>query len=506
MTVTTSAALAAGAVLSDDIANRSGLGAPAILNGTVYAHRAARVTLGAGQSTSVRQATLAGLQAAVNYAVSTGKFFELVPGTYEIDGAAGLVIPAASGFVWRGSKLSQIVQYASNAPILTIGDATGANQSYQNRIEGFGLNYGASQTGQVNANALVLCSAGWCVVSDLTICTQQSGYLPVNPPNIALNIPASTAGATFFNNAVRDVQIGGAQTNLFCLGMQGSGNKFDNIYMKNGNNISGNQAYQGVLSGPALLIGNSAYATMSDNSFSRINIEACKTSGNLVLLQEAFNTTFDAVHLEGTTLTGYGANFVYIVGGQVVVNGIMFSECATTADACSFVKSSGAAEVSEIHMLDLIWSYVSGALKTGATPLIAVDANADWSPQMRVTGIRSNDSTPGGTNAANLVLDSISGASLKSVGYGATVGEYVGDGFLPQTSRYTPVVTANYTHYGLHADASADRAVGTGRPGRPHAVKPLQAVRFRLRTGDAVGHQIARAPPIGQLRQYPDRG
>ncbi len=151
---------------SDDPSNTSGLGAPAIVRGTIRGATVNGLTVGVGMSAAVRTANHTALQAALNYAVSNGKFFELEPNVYEIispTGGVGLqVTPTAvnNDFVWRGTRQSRIIQYGSNVSVLTIGDPTGGTLARGFDMRGLRVEYGVAQgaviTGSISGTTLTV--------------------------------------------------------------------------------------------------------------------------------------------------------------------------------------------------------------------------------------------------------------------------------------------------------------------------------------------------------------
>src|SRR6478752_5541432 len=116
----------------DDPTNASGLGAPALIRGTLYADHISGIVLGSGQSTATQQNNATLLQNAINYCATNNKIFE-IQGTYEINSSAGLVIPANTytnpGFWWIGSPTNTLIRQTYNsgsgAPVLTVGSTTG---------------------------------------------------------------------------------------------------------------------------------------------------------------------------------------------------------------------------------------------------------------------------------------------------------------------------------------------------------------------------------------------
>lgn len=289
--------------------NYTDTGFPATLRGCVNVNQWPGLTVGAGQVLATRQANATAFQAASDNAASLGKFFEFSPGTVEIDNTAGITwsdVTKYNPFTSRWSKQSKLIQFHSNAPVLTIGDvsATGANQMQGLDIDNLYLDYGASQSGQTSATILTLGRIWGSRFRGLQIGT--SSFNPYNGIRIAT--ADTTNGQFFFSNTVADVIVQGAQNRLFSFESSGTGNSFSNVYMNNANGAAAGAItlpfYYG---GP---IGN------SENVFSGCNLEWC--SANQIMQFNQGNALFDCFHLEANTLTGANPYVMYLQGGSQV--------------------------------------------------------------------------------------------------------------------------------------------------------------------------------------------
>jgi hypothetical protein len=425
----------------DDLSNASGGGAAAVRSGEVYAHLWAGVTLGSGQTTAVRTATFNALQAAINYAASSGKKFRIIAGTYEIYGAAGLVIPLTSGFEWLGSINTHIIGFYANAPVLTIGDTTGSNPPGQQKISGFTLDYGVSQTGNTSANLLVVGGFYLGVIENFSCCT----YYGTNPPWIPVTITGSTS-AFFFQNVMRDGATGGAQQTMFNLGIGGTGNVFSNLYFHNGSSNTTRNA----CAGPCVTL--SPNNQQSDNIWNRINAEHCNGS-TILLLSGLVTNTFTGLHFEDVQLAGSypvliqatGANCKFI---NTLVLDMLLSTAAT--NLLGFLNCAGYGEVLSFDGLKFKWSSYSTAGIASTFPMLRAPNNYgnDSNPGTRISDLAIEDDV--GTIAQYLVLSPNLNAPLAN---NSTIGELVNDNLLPGTRTYQPTISASYTHYGQHRDA-----------------------------------------------------
>lgn len=275
----------------DDPSNASGLGAPAILRGTVSAHLASGVTVGAGQSTATQQATLAGLQAAVNYAAQNNKFFEIVPGTYEIYGVSGLAIPYSPNMDWRGSAKTIISQFATNAPILTIGDGAGTNQAYDIYFDGVSCQYGVDQTGQTAAIGIVIGPLAFGRLKNISFGASVTGH------NAYTGVAVVGSGS-FFSNRVADMTVDGVQQTLLRVDNLSTGNLWERIHVHQGSHTPV------AINGPAVQLKGINYSAGNGSVFEQMNIEHCLCQNQLDL-EGMRGVTFAALHLEDNASTVY---------------------------------------------------------------------------------------------------------------------------------------------------------------------------------------------------------
>ena len=273
----------------DDPQNTSGLGTAAILRGTVSTYSLAGLTPGAGQTTAVRQANATALQNAINYCAANGKFFEVIPNTYEINTSTGLVVPAGAGFVLRGSPNAIIKQFynsGSGAPVLSIGDATGSVQSTSFDIEGLWLQYGTSQSGLTSAKTLLVNALSHSRLDFIGL-----GGVGLNPGYNNLTF----GGGPCFSNVYSNFDCNQAIQNQIYVGVNGTGNVFTNIYLNNGgsgiyNPLGGNYlAFEGGIT--------------NEMTFTQLNCEwgACN---RLMDLQNMVGLHFIDLHVEGIKFTG----------------------------------------------------------------------------------------------------------------------------------------------------------------------------------------------------------
>lgn len=429
----------------DDPQNASGLGAPAIIRGTVYAHLAAGVTVGAGQTTGVRQATATGLQNAVNYASANGKYFDIEPNVYEINSSTGLVTPAGQTINWHGSRESNIVQFyagGSGAPILTIGDATGATATGGVELDGAFLTYGVDQTGLTNANGLVIGTLGLSDLRNIRVGTV--GTTPINPAYRGIYIPSSF----FFSNSLTNIQVSGAQQWLCDFaGISGStGNVFRNIYLQ-----GAGSSFYGTLGGGAINLALANVAT--ENIFDQLNVEWCILP-QVMPIQNCFGLHINGFHLEGVKISGFGSPFFNISNSVLNIDAITFFNCFINSTQASgnptiFYDYSPGASVINVKNLIMIQAaasqinlnftmFLQGAPGSGATNL-------------NIDGMRLADS--GGGNLTHMSFDAHmpQSASAFLIPTQAQNYEYGISGSILNKGVFN--VSAAYTHYGQLTNA-----------------------------------------------------
>lgn len=290
--------------------NYTDTGFPAVLRGTVNVNAWPGVTVGTGQTLTVRQNNATNFQAASDYAATNNKFLEFAPGTVEIDNTAGITwsdVTKYNPFTYRGSMESKLIQFHANAPGLTIGDvsATGANQIQNMSIDGMLIDYGATQAGNTAATLLTLGRIWGSSFKNLQIGT--SSFNPYN--GLRIWTADSTNGQFFFSNSVDNVIIQGAQNRLFSFESSGSGNSFRNLYMNNANGAAaGTITLPFYYGGP---IGN------SENVFDQCNVEWCATNTVMHFIQGC--AVFDGLHMEACSLTGASPYAMYLEGGAHIL-------------------------------------------------------------------------------------------------------------------------------------------------------------------------------------------
>lgn len=291
------------------------LGLPPVLRGTVSGARWEGVTPGSGMPPEARARNFEGLQAALDHAAASGKFFELEPGLYQIDGARGLAVPAGEhGFVWRGSRGAHIQQFADDAPILTVGDVTGRRMTAHADIRGLRLSYAADQSDNRGASALRLGLMRSSIVENVAVFADYGVSGPRIQAHRGIEVTNAAMASGFFSNALRDIFVGGARRHLLDIALVGTGSVFQNIYLTQG--VTGRPA---LIEGEALRIAGNA--DLYESVFENLNVEWC-IANVLILAQNCRATSFIGCHLEGNRLVGEDPRVMQVSTSQLVFHGL----------------------------------------------------------------------------------------------------------------------------------------------------------------------------------------
>jgi hypothetical protein len=296
----------------DDPTNVIGLGAPAIIRGTVYPHLATGVTIGAGQTTTVRQANATALQACITDAVANQKYIEWIAGTFEINSSTGLVIPAEGSGAYSmtmvgsmsGTNIIQFYNGGTGSPVLTIGDITGGTSHFGIHISGFQLSYGSSQTGLVNSTPLVIGAGYDGEISDIAL----AGF--TNPSYRLLSILGGTSGV--FSMNIRNIfGRGFTQDGLYVNASGSTGNHLDNVYLS----CSASGTYTAI-AGSFVNIANGT----QDWHFNRLNCEGGACNCLITYPGGSNGHVYTGLHCEGIKFTGFNPT-IFTLTNSVTVNG-----------------------------------------------------------------------------------------------------------------------------------------------------------------------------------------
>lgn len=447
----------------DDPLNVSGLGAPAIIRGTLYAQAISGIVLGGGQSTAVRQNNATLLQNAINYCAANNKIFEAL-GNYEIYSSTGLVTPA-NGFtqpgIWMigdptGTTITQFYATSPGAPVLTVGSTTGAT-SHGAIIDGFQLAYGASQVGNTNAIHLIIGNADNCVYRNIT--AGSSGDQPAY-----CNVKLEGGGGAVFSCEMSNWALGGrAYQHKIWMHAAATGNVWSNIYMSNGpGNIIGQPASAwNTIAGNYI---NFDGGIINDQVFHQVNCEWGAINGSyLIQASLMLGLRFTELHIEGILLLGNNPALIGTAGSQLNIDSLDIVDLVAqstnmTGTAMIFQDYNGFSSSTVINGFSMVNNYNTSEITA---------------PVYLFQGV----SPPFGALNNDMATFVCNGGYLReaAASNNQTYARFFGlDGHMPLSSFVGPqkfgrydfgptasvvrngviVVTGNCTHYGQHVDAT----------------------------------------------------
>jgi len=398
------------------------------------------VTVGAGQTTGVRQTNCTNINAAISYAETNGLQVLAPIGVYEISCAGGISIPyVAGGFSWRGNRSGSVfVQYYSTSPggpILTIGDVTGTNVFNAVDFDGGVFKYGVSQSGLTSSETVQIGAMTNSKVSGLTVGAPSNPYPGYD--GLLLN---NGSNANIIASSFGDITVNGAQRTLLnASNALGPSNTFSNTYLSNG--VSGTY---GTLSGYCLTLGTTI---STEPKFT--GLTCSWISGNVILdLEDAVGAVLENVHLEGIKSTGASPILVQTVAsdvrlGAVNVKNWVVQSANFTGTAKAFRDASATPSNVQVQSLNFLQT-VSGNVTTSFV-VNSPDAPADDNGTYSIRQMRFQDTTGTGF-AGNVVIDS----HMPSANFltPERTGLYTWGAMGSNLDKAVIPVSATYTYYG----------------------------------------------------------
>lgn len=339
---------------------------PALLRGTVAARLWPGVTVGASQSSAVRQANLTALQAAIDYACANSKFFEIEPGIYEIQGSAGLVVPYGKRTLsWHGSKGSHIRQATNGAPCITFGDVTTSNTLEDATVRGFRASHISSQSGQSAGSAVRMGLVRNSLFDDWEAGADFDGSGPVTPSYKGLQIVNGANTTGFFSNTLSNFKVAGAVYQLLDWSLVGTGSRLVNGYFTGG--VTGTP-YAFTTAAPISIAGS---ADLYETVFDTVNFEHCRiTDYPLAVLQSCRGLSFLGCHLEGIDIRGYDPRVFQVSTSQLnFLSGNQIQDLVVPTSGWSGLTpvifgTYGDCDIKGAGLFILSWSSASKVLQT----------------------------------------------------------------------------------------------------------------------------------------------
>lgn len=295
------------------------------------------------QNLATRQNNATQLQAAFDYAANSNKYAEGQPNIIEIDNTTGINFgPGASyaGFRFNGSKDPTfiIAQYHTGAPVLSIGDMTGANANMEGMIiDGISIQYlGSVSTG----NVLQL---GHLYQSELRNFNVYGGF----GVSYLVYIGNTSGTANFFSNNVTNLNGLSANAGFLFWNGTATGCAWSNTYFQNLLSTTPQTLTQA-----AIYLNNPAGNAAPDESvFDQLNCEHFACNNPFFINQGGF--TLISPHFENVVMIGANPVFfsmanprsgVTIIGGNTVSLQLNSSNMTGTAtwvsyyDECCFLS------------------------------------------------------------------------------------------------------------------------------------------------------------------------
>lgn len=302
------------------------------------------------------------LQAGLNAAAAAGKFIEEGHGL-RIEYAAhqvqegrnvGLQVPYdLRAFIGSGPGSnggSQLIQFARNHPVITLGDVGSSNNLSEGcTYKGFRVGYGVGQQGQDQASTILIGRGFACRYEDLF---EDSFMMGSQPYQGMIGLHFFTATGQFtFSNILKNIKIHRAQRNLLRTGAVGTGNVWENVYL--GGGTFGSRV---PLSGAAVHFANN-WASQAAGAISQLNIEWVEA--NQFLFLEAVRTgSFNSLRFEGCKMVGQSPTLISATASTISIRALVLVDTWIGAEAKgtpSIVSSDFNSQIS-IDGVEAKWS------------------------------------------------------------------------------------------------------------------------------------------------------
>ncbi len=407
----------------------------------------AGLVIGVGKSAEQRRTNGAILQAAVNDADTHGVAI-VCPSEAQIefDLTGGLRVPVSThGFTARLNRRCELRQAHADAPILVLGDPSGAEPKNAVWWEGGSFNYVASQAGNRHAVCLLEGSLYGSTLKHMDLCGEYDVEgRPLHPPFDGWDVGSRDAVRGFsFQNDYEDISVGGAQASLYRVQLEGTGSYRADIYMHDGSSPWTAQT----LSDTAVYWAATRHGERDDDTCIRCNFEHFKAEQPLYF-RIVRGLTFDALHLEDVTLVGSNTSLMTFEGAEAELRQTTMLDLRATGTNLSLARATYGAEVS-LDGVYLKWAAAqeftgSGRLFAGLAGTESVDSNVSFTAErLLISDV--------GANAAGLTIDPMTPPSLDVL---TRFDSYRYSGLLPQTVGATLVAAADLTIYGQHEAAT----------------------------------------------------
>lgn len=378
---------------------------PAILRGSYDISRYPGVTVGVVDA-ATRIANGVALQAALDYCATNRKFADVSDVTLQYT-ASGVQESRNVGLQVKKDVLglvgakAKLIQYATNHPALTLGDAGSVSGDLSSFCEyrGFSVGYGSSQVGQTSADGLLIGRMANCKLDQINVDRYISGSLFVPYVGIRQG-PAATN--FFFSNQIGTLSANGGQKNLLWVLGSSTGNRVENMYLGGGTFGSRNACSDKP-------VRFSQYES-TWGSVGQMNIEWQDT--DQLMFADGQNMVIDLLHVEGNKMNGNDSCYFNVVGRTFYVDILEAVDNWVAAPASTgslaLFTSYGRTSI-DVRKADLIWhgsGYNAEAVATASQRIFKDDTSASDKSRcvvrnLALTGNTGTFDFDAGTTAAN---------------------------------------------------------------------------------------------------------
>lgn len=261
------------------------------------------------------------LQAAITAAVAAGRFIEDDSNLWEVNLAGGLIFDGG-GLTFRGHVATEFKQFATNTPSVVLGtrNASG-NGAFGMDIDMLTGSFGVSQAGNTSAIGIQMGSSWMSKFSRLY--AGGGSFKPYY--SILFYDGGGGSDPWWFSNLMENCKFDHAQSagQIWKHALLSTGNVYNNVYCGGGNPTI--TPYTGTV-----VSFDEGGGRGQGSVFNQFNIEW--SQGNRILaFNSCRNFVFNGLHLEGCSLTGSNASFLYHLYSEVTYTGMDFENCKSLA-------------------------------------------------------------------------------------------------------------------------------------------------------------------------------
>jgi hypothetical protein len=337
---------------------RATASAPALIRGFANLSTYPGVTKGSLPGSTERTANGTALQAAFDWCDTNNKYGEMEPGDYQFIASStqnsrntGLHFKkGGAGLIGAGSHSAgtRLIQYATNHPVLTLGDvgATASDLTEGAQYQGFTLGHGSSQAGETSADGLLLGRIWRSNFDDFHI----SPFLGGGHPNVGVRVGLSSA-QFFFSNVIGRMEVRGGQAHIFRSDANGTGNTWRSLYLGGGG--FGNRV---ALSSAPMYVNSPEFGAIN-----QLNIEWTNSSAQSAALDINNCDQFyaDIIHFEGVRVNNFDGRCVMAAASRVHIASLKMLDTwigtANTSGVPAIFRSFGNA-VYKVGNCYLFWN------------------------------------------------------------------------------------------------------------------------------------------------------